>query len=594
MNELLNTDQLNLLARALRQKSFHFIIVGYDSPDIYTEISAWMNEHLSDRQIRQLSVSGKSFQEIRNFLIEADHDVVIIPDFDWFFKADNAGICVAFNQHRDFFARRKMTLLCFIQSLNFRLLPLKMPDLWSLRSLELEFTQFQQAEEGFKWSNEPGVFVHIQPEKLGLGNRLGFSPMIPIEVAELKAVHSNDKVDSDLHKEMPDVILSLDTLEEAEKTLLSVFAVLPAEPITFTVLDDLLPGIGNLDKILLNLAKKKLIDFNASTESFKCSSFVQEGTRRQNKEQLFEHCKLLINTLIEKLGYESTIGHLEHVTYETGMNYVRYSEGILNWIDDTHYEKYLLSERIGNFHNMTGNLDNALIYYELSNKLMQKLYDTYPENASFKNGLAVSYQNIGNTHFDFGNYDKALIYYEEFAVLSKELYDAYPENPFFKNGRAISYSKLGETHIVLGHLDTALTNYEYFNQLMKELYDTYPDNVFFKYGLAVSYCAFGITYSQLGNYDKALTFYEDYLRLSQELYEASPNNVSFKNNLAISYKSIGVFYWDHFKDTNNAYHYFHQAETLWVDLLAASPANTEFQSNLTLVKNAMKNLQSHD
>ena len=214
MNELLNTDQLNLLVRALRQKSFHFIIVGYDHPDIYTEMSVWLHEHLPDRQIRQLSVSGKSFQEIRNLLIEADHDVVIIPDFDWFFKADNAGICVAFNQHRDFFARRKMTLLCFIQSLNFRLLPLKMPDLWSLRSLELEFTQFQQAESGVS-ASELGEIRKLyaeHPDNLLFKHELAVSYsklgdnyffVGNIDYA-LTLYEQSDKLMKELHKDFPD------------------------------------------------------------------------------------------------------------------------------------------------------------------------------------------------------------------------------------------------------------------------------------------------------------------------------------------------------------------------------------------------------
>jgi tetratricopeptide (TPR) repeat protein len=73
--------------------------------------------------------------------------------------------------------------------------------------------------------------------------------------------------------------------------------------------------------------------------------------------------------------------------------------------------------------------------------------------------------------------------------LSKELYEAYPQNvdfknglaiSYFKNGLAISYSKLGETHTSLGNLEQALKFFEDFSKLFKELYEAYPQNVSFK------------------------------------------------------------------------------------------------------------------
>ena len=424
MSELLNTDQLNLLARALRQKSFHFIIIGYNHPDVFAALSAWLGEQFPDRPCCELPVSGKTFQEIQNILIQADQDIVLIPDFDWFFIPDNASISVAFNQHRDFFARRKMTLLCFIQSLNFRLLPLTMPDLWSLRSLELEF-----------------------------GNRLGFSPFIPLKAAEPKVVDSNETVGDRQRKESAETILgamyNLGELDEAEKTMLSVFAALPAEPIAFATLEELLPGTASLDTTLTSLAAKGWINHNSVSKSYKCSPVVQEVTRDQHATRLFDDCKLLIDTLIEKLDYQPGTGHLEHITYETGALYSRYAETLLESIKQKEGRLAILAERVGTFHTTTGNLDQALDYYEQSTQLRKDLYESYPTNVTFKNGLA------------------------------------------------------------------------------------------------------------------------------------------------ISYVTLGVFFRDNRRDTTNARVYFQQAETLWAELVASSPAYAEFQRNLTWVKNTLNNLPSH-
>jgi len=44
-----------------------------------------------------------------------------------------------------------------------------------------------------------------------------------------------------------------------------------------------------------------------------------------------------------------------------------------------------------------------------------------------------------------GNLEKALTFFEKFKDLEKELYEAYPNNVEFKNGLAISYCKLAQT-----------------------------------------------------------------------------------------------------------------------------------------------------
>lgn len=479
MSEPLNTDQLNLLARALRQKSFHFIIIGYDHPDIFPEISAWLHEHLPDRPIRELPVSDKTFQEIQNILIQADHDIVLIPDFDWFFKPENASVSVAFNQHRDFFARRKMTLLCFIQSLNFRLLPLKMPDLWSLRSLELEFKGTIQ------------ISTH-----------------------------------------------NFSNINDAEKALLSIFAVLPAEPIALDVLDDLLPGSEHIDTALTALVAKGWIEHNTTSKNYKCNTLVQEAIRQQNNERLFDDCKYLIGTLIDKLDYDENFGHLTEISYNNAALYTRYGESVLQHISQTKELLAILAERLGSYHATTKNLDKALNFYQDETRLFQKLFSAFPDNVSFKNGLAIAYEKLGDINKALGNIDKTLAFYELYFQLRVVLFNAFPDNISFKYGLAISFSKLGDTNKALGNIDKALAFYELYSNLIKELHNAFPNNSSFKYELAVSYEKLGGAHSAIGNIDKALASHEQAQTFWAELPISSPDHTLFQPNLSLVKKSL--------------------------------------------------------
>ena len=221
----------------------------------------------------------------------------------------------------------------------------------------------------------------------------------------------------------------LSDLEEAEKTMLSVFAVLPAEPISFTTLEELLPGADNLDINLLNLAKKGWLEFNDTTNSFKCSPVVQEVTRHQNKEELFDHCEVMIATLTEKLEYEPGTGHLPNISYDKGTLYTRYAEtlycGTAFLLQNEKISPLL--DRIGNFHKTTGNLDKALTFFDERSRLGKELYEAYPQNVSFKNGLAISYAKLGVFNRDKrGDATKARRHFEQAEALWAELVKSYP------------------------------------------------------------------------------------------------------------------------------------------------------------------------
>ncbi len=388
-----------------------------------------------------------------------------------------------------------------------------------------------------------------------------------------------------LRKEKPEAILAamynLTELAEGEKAMLSVFALLPAEPLPFSTLDELLPGTENLDKTLLSLAKKGWIEFNEKSASFKCSPVVQQVTRIQNRVKLFEDAQLLINTLIVKLEYEGDLGHLVNISYETGAFYARYAESILNCIRKAEERLAILAERVGSFHRTTGNLNKALTFFEQDAKLTKGLFEANHENADIKNNLAVSYERLGQINSDLGNLDKALSFFEECSRLSKEFSETDTHNVAFKQELAISYEKLGQTHSALGNPDKALSFFEDETRLFEELHEDYPHNVAFKNGLAVSYAKLGDTHSTLGNPDKALSFFEKYSRFSKELHEDYPQNVAFKNGLAISYCKLGEIH-SELGNPDKALTFFEQDAQLTKELYKDYPQNVAFKNGLAI------------
>ena len=279
-----------------------------------------------------------------------------------------------------------------------------------------------------------------------------------------------------------------------------------------------------------------------------------------------------VNVLIEKGAIFTTIGQLDQAL-ET------FQEAKVLAKEEDKYSLARVLERLGSTHSDLGQLDKALLFFEDYHQLSQELYEAFPQNVSFKNGLAIAYEKLGETHSALGQLDKALLFFEKDAQLSQELYEAFPQNVSFKNGLAIAYGKLGETHSALGQLDKALIFFEDCHQLFEELYEAFPQNVSFKNGLAIAYAKLGDTHSALGQLDKALLFFEQRSQLGKELYEAFPQNVSFKNGLAIAYERLGSTH-SALGQLDKALLFFEQRSQLGKELYEAFPQNVSFKNGL--------------
>ncbi|MDX1943759.1 MAG: NB-ARC domain-containing protein, partial [Saprospiraceae bacterium] len=262
-----------------------------------------------------------------------------------------------------------------------------------------------------------------------------------------KAVNTLYHSEGALRTEKPEAIIAamydLNELSEAERQLMSIFAVLPAENIPFETLETLLPDTEYLDDTLLALAQKGWLDYNETNAAFKCSPVIQEISRHKNQENLLVHCKTLLDSLIDKLDYEPGLGHILSGDYEAATLYARYGESVVNNIEGINNNIGILCDSLGNYHKTIGNLNNALNWFEQYSNCLQALTEAFPDNETYKNNLAISYEKLGATHSALGNLEQALRFFEEEQKLKEELFKDFPDNVRFKNGLAISYQYLG-------------------------------------------------------------------------------------------------------------------------------------------------------
>jgi len=248
-----------------------------------------------------------------------------------------------------------------------------------------------------------------------------------------------------LRKETPEDIIramyELSRLSEAERKALSIFAVLPAESIPFATLEVLLADTPNLDQTLLSLAQKGWLE--AAAASFKISPVIQEVTQQKN-EHLRADCQPLLDALIEKLAYEGTTGHFLNSSYQAAATYARYGEKVIGSFKQADNDLAILCERLGNYHKTTGNLAQALGFFEDETQLFAELYEAYPQHVGFKNGLAISYWKLGDYHRKLEHKPQAIGYFQAAEKLWGELVSAFPAYVEFQQNWERVKEDLGE------------------------------------------------------------------------------------------------------------------------------------------------------
>ncbi len=134
-------DELHLLYNALRTEAFRFILVSHNHLSVFKAIRNAVEEQFSRHQkIQEFSFRDKSPADIRDAVLRLDKGIMLLRDVEFMLREENAALSTYFNQRRDFFAKHDIAFVFFIEPGSFRQVSQKLPDWWSLRSLELEFT----------------------------------------------------------------------------------------------------------------------------------------------------------------------------------------------------------------------------------------------------------------------------------------------------------------------------------------------------------------------------------------------------------------------------------------------------------------------
>jgi len=479
------SDELLLLGNALRNESFRFILVSHNRRSIYVDIKEWLTQQFgSHRTIVDFSFNGKKITAIRDAVVSLNKGILIISDLDFIFRPENADLCTYFNQRRDFFARFDIAFICFIQPSSFPILATKLPDWWSLRSLELEFVR-EEPETGL-----------VNPNQIESFESSVYSNLTPAEkTAEIDRLKRQ-----------------VEQTDHNNKVLLGSL---------YGLLGQLLYLSSQFDSALLYYEQAAAIQQEIGDRK-------GEGTTLNNISQIYKargNYDTALRYLEQSLGIRQEIGgrrgegatlnnigqiYKARGDYDTALRYLEQSLGIVQEIGDRRVEGATLNN-IGLIYKARGDYDTALRYYEQSLGIMQEIGD--------RQGEGTTLNNISQIYDVKGDYDTALRYLEQSLGIQQEIGD--------RQGEGATLNNISQIYSARGDYDTALRYLEQSLGIQQEIGDRQGEGATLN-NLATNAHA-------KGDYDTALRYLEQSLGIVQEIGDRQVEGATLNNISQIYY-----------------------------------------------------------
>ncbi|MCX6217016.1 tetratricopeptide repeat protein [Spirosoma sp.] len=405
-------DELQQLKNALRQPTFRFILIGHNRYSLYKDIADWLRATFPERTPVELRLAEKDYRHINDELLTLKPGIVLIPDFGWLFKEGNESICVAFNQRRDAFARLDIALICFIEPSEFVQVPKKVPDWWSLRSLELDFHR--------ETPDSTGEFIN---QELEPSSSLG------------------GQTREEKQAEIQRLLRQVETTEPENKAILAAL---------YSQLGSLFFDLSNYDDANTywqqSLAMRQQIG-DRSGEGTTLNNISQIYYARGDYEKTFaylEQSLAMRQQIGDRSGEGTTLNNMATLSYARGdyektLAYLEQSLAIRQQIGDRRGEGTTLNN-ISQIYDAQGDYEKALVYLEQSLAMRQQIGD--------RSGEGTTLNNISQIYYARGDYEKALAYLEQSLAIQQQIGD--------RRGEGTTLNNIGRIYIEQQQVEKAI------------------------------------------------------------------------------------------------------------------------------------------
>jgi len=429
MNDPTNTDQLQTLVNSLRQPGFRFILIQYNHLSIYDDVRKLLEEKYPEQPQHELKISGNDYHSLTEKIKAAGKAWILIPDFDLLFTPAYEAVCTAFNQRRDFFARNNVVLICFILEGNMKQVPVKIPDFWSLRSLEivikkelspLIWDSFHVLLD-IKEASSLGGKTRAEKEQEILRTKMQFDATEPTNLVLKQELLSQL---SQLYYDLSNHSLSMEYAQKAHQLSLMI-SNKASEGASLSKIGQIYQLLGENQKALDALKQSLKIMREIGDKSGEATTLNNMSQIYQLQENFKKALECLEESLVafREMGIKAVegtilnnIGNVYYAKsdYKKAINYLEESLKISREYNEKLGESATLNN-IAGIYQEKGDYDKAKELLMLSLKNQREIGDKF--------GLAGSLNNMGKIYLANGEFQKAKEYLEQSLVIRRDIGD---------------------------------------------------------------------------------------------------------------------------------------------------------------------------
>lgn len=223
--------------------------------------------------------------------------------------------------------------------------------------------------------------------------------------------------------------------------------------------------------------------------------------------------------------------------------------------------------------------------------IQEKLDNEFPNHADYRIALARYHHNLGILGDALGNKLAAIESYRQAAIIEEKLANEFPELPLYRSHLAKSYSNLGVLLSSLGKVNEALEQYRQALAIREKLIADFPTESEHFRNLAISHNNYGNLLNSLGKNAESLEQYRKSIAIKEKLVSDYPGVPEHHNSLAASYKNLGATLRS-IGRTSEADGLYRKALAIRERLAMTFPTEAEFREDLASTHNSLASLLS--
>jgi len=235
--------------------------------------------------------------------------------------------------------------------------------------------------------------------------------------------------------------------------------------------------------------------------------------------------------------------------------------------------------QLGQVRQARADLAGALVAYEESLALAERVTRQDPGNATWQLGLGTSHFYVGDIKRRRGDLDGALTHFQAYQDIARRLTERDPANVEWKLELSYGYSNVAAILSGRGDLEGAREQLVLTRTLQTEIAAAKPGDTAIQLGRANNHNRLGAVLQRLGRYQEAADSFAEEIEIYRTLSAADPRNTQFLRRLPVGLRFHGQLV-RALGDPTAALAQFRSALEVSRQLTVHDPSNIDWQVEL--------------